>query len=217
MITDDEYLERVVAGINALANPGADVQWNVKLAGRQFDVVVKFEAGPYRFLVLIEVKDHTRKTSVDAIEAMVTKAKDQLANKIVFFSKAGYQAGAIEVAKKHGVDLFQIEFAEGALDDRRNSTVLKFPINRDGTLGAVEVLQEAKLQDEGIKVGNPVLAIQIQECSLIYDNGKRYDLPTEPTQMQYYAQKSRFADGRTLEEAIGPIAQVPLPEGQSTL
>ena len=45
MISDDEYLERLVAGIQAVSTDGADVRWNEELNGRQFDVVVRFKMG----------------------------------------------------------------------------------------------------------------------------------------------------------------------------
>lgn len=40
MITDDEYLERIVAGIQAATTSGAEVTWNEIIDERQFDVCV---------------------------------------------------------------------------------------------------------------------------------------------------------------------------------
>ena len=37
MISEDEYLERVVAGIHAASSADADVCWNEVINGRQFD------------------------------------------------------------------------------------------------------------------------------------------------------------------------------------
>ena len=46
MVSDDEYLERIVAGIQTVTTDGADVTWNETLNGRQFDVVVRFRSCP---------------------------------------------------------------------------------------------------------------------------------------------------------------------------
>ncbi|MDM7930031.1 hypothetical protein [Blastomonas fulva] len=50
MISDDEYLERIVAGIHAVTTEAADVTWNETINGRQFDVVVRFVVGTLRYL-----------------------------------------------------------------------------------------------------------------------------------------------------------------------
>ncbi len=116
MIGEDEYLERIVAGIHAVTSSDADVSWNEVINGRQFDVVVRFALGTLRYLVLIEVKNKTRRASAQDLDAFVTKARDQNSNKAVFVSAAGFQAGAIEVGKRHGVDLFQVSFDEEQLE-----------------------------------------------------------------------------------------------------
>lgn len=112
MISDEEYLERLVAGIQSVATRDTftAVNWNEKISGRQFDVVVRFEMALVRYLVLIEVKNHTRKTEARDIEAFITKAGDKHANKIIFVNRAGYQREALEVARRHGVELFSISF-----------------------------------------------------------------------------------------------------------
>ena len=45
MIGEDEYLERIVAGIHAITTSDADVSWNEVINGRQFDVVARFALG----------------------------------------------------------------------------------------------------------------------------------------------------------------------------
>jgi hypothetical protein len=107
MISDDEYLERIVAGIHAVSTDGADVRWNDVINGRQFDVVVRFKLGTLNYLVLVEVKNRIRKAQAEDLDAFVTKAHDQNANKAVFVTAAGFQEGAVAVAKRHGIDLFR--------------------------------------------------------------------------------------------------------------
>ena len=110
MITDDEYLERVVAAIHAVTSDGAQVTWNEVIGGRQFDVTVRFTIGTLRYLVVIEVKNRNRPASASDLDGFVLKARDQNANKSVFVTAAGFQEGAKRVALRHGVDLFTVTF-----------------------------------------------------------------------------------------------------------
>lgn len=212
MIPEDEYLERIVRGINAISNPDAEVQWNANLGGRQFDVMLTFSSGPYKFLVLIEVKGKKRKVSADQLEAFVTKAGDKLANKVVFVSRSGFQSGAINVATKHGVDLFELEFEPGQLEDEadRSFVVMKRePGEKFSFLG----LTRSPPSAEQISVGQPTLTNAVIDCRLIYAGGSAQSLPTETTQMQYYAEKSLLSDGRTLREAIREVSTQEYPLG----
>ena len=116
MIGEDEYLERIVAGIHAVTTSDAKVSWNEVINGRQFDVVVQFNLGTLHYLVLIEVKNKKRRASAQDLDAFVTKARDQNSNKAVFVSAAGFQTGAIQVGRRHGVDLFKVSFDEAQLE-----------------------------------------------------------------------------------------------------
>ena len=124
MTGDDEYLERIVAGIQTMTTAGATVSWNEVINGRQFDVVVRFKLGTLRYLVLIEVRNRTRKTAASDMDAFVLKAGDQNANKAVFVTAAGFQDGAIIVAKRHGVDLFTLTFDEAGMHLPSQATFL---------------------------------------------------------------------------------------------
>src|SRR3546814_17856800 len=108
MISDDEYLERIVAGIHVVTTEGAEVIWHEKINGRPFDVVVRFQVGTLRYLVLIEVKNRSRKVTAELIESFVTNVRDQKPSKTVVVSAAGFQSGAVLVVDRHGVDLFQV-------------------------------------------------------------------------------------------------------------
>src|SRR3546814_9627973 len=68
MIKEDEYLERVVAGIHAVSSGDAEVIWNESINGRQFDVVVRFQLGTLAYLVLVEVKNRSRRASAQRSE-----------------------------------------------------------------------------------------------------------------------------------------------------
>ncbi len=194
MISDDEYLERIVAGIHAVTTDDADVTWNETINGRQFDVVVRFVVGTLRYLVLVEVKNRTRKASVEDLDAFINKARDQLASKAVFVTAAGYQSGALAVAERHGVDLFTVAFDERELVISPNNTyfVMRNPNAPDIPDGAVPEL----------KIGDLENVLVIEQATLIYSNRTRWVMPDEPSQMEYYVEKTLLDDGATLNEIL---------------
>ena len=206
MISDDEYLERLVAGIHAVTTAAADVRWNEILNGRQFDVAVRFKHGTLSYLVLVEVKNRTRKATASDVEAFVTKARDQSANKAVFVTAAGFQSGAIEVAKRHGVELFTV-----TVDD---STPVISPTQSVVVLsrGPTPAAMPPKLE-----LAEPQLIANILSVTLTYIGGSKASLPTEQTQMRYYASKSLFADGQSIMDHIEsrPIFNLGLNESRS--
>jgi len=203
LISDAEYLERIVAGIHAVTTTEAEVTWNEIIDGRQFDVVVRFKLGTLRYLVLIEVKNRTRKASAPELEAFVTKTQDHKANKAVFVTAAGFQSGAITVAKRHGIGLFTLTFDNDNLhlSDKSSRLVLS-------KKGAEDI-------PPIIEIGEPELVANIESVTLNYATGKKKDMPKEPSQMTYYTGKTTLEDGRTIDLVLqqAPIADVVL--GQS--
>lgn len=198
MITPDEYLERVVAGIHSVTSEGAHVTWNSVINGRQFDVVVQFSLGTLQYLVLVEVKNRTRRASASDLEAFTLKARDQLASKAVFVSAAGFQSGAIEVAKRHGVDLFTVKFDEDNLGLSPSMSFL--------TITKKDKIGEAPhwSMDDASKVNF------LERICLVYADGRTFDVPDEPTQSLYYAQ-SQLSDGRSLHQLL---QEIPIPEAE---
>lgn len=157
MIRDDEYLERIVAGIHAVTTTGADVTWNEKINGRQFDVVVRFKLGTLRYLVLAEVKNKTRKAEASDIDAFVNKARDQNANKAVFVTAAGFQDGAVAVAKRHSVDIFTVTY-----DDELPCV----PETANWILSFIDILPKDILPT--VSFGEPHLIANIENITLLY-------------------------------------------------
>jgi hypothetical protein len=206
MISDDEYLERLVAGVQAVSTDGADVRWNDELNGRQFDVVVRFKMGTLRYLVLIEVKNRTRKADTEDLDAFVSKARDQNANKAVFVTAAGFQSGAIEIAKRHGVELFTLSFDETNIQLPQNATWISMRNPR--------APRDAKPE---FSIGKPELVANIEHASLTYGDGSEVEIPSEQSQMNYYFLKTKLPDGRTLDAITQkiPIPDVQLGKSQS--
>lgn len=204
MISDSEYLERVVAGIHALTTAGAEVSWNEVINDRQFDVVVRFKLGSLSYLVLIEVKNRTRKATASDMDAFVLKARDQNANKAVFVTAAGFQDGAVRVAKRHGADLFTLTFDETRLHLPSEGTFI--------TLSRGPVASEIAL---GFSVGEPNLIANIEDATLVYADGEQFDLPTECSQMDYYARNTSLQDGRSLCDLMETAALTRIGLGES--
>jgi hypothetical protein len=97
--------ERLVAAIHHAESTGANVVWNDVIDGRQFDVTVRFQFGLHSYLTVIECKDYASKVSVDKVDALVTKARDVNANKVILISSKGFQSGCFPVAERHGIQL----------------------------------------------------------------------------------------------------------------
>lgn len=104
--------ERLIAAIHQVDAQGAQISWNETINGRQFDVVLRFSIGSYRYLTVIECKDQKRSVSVDEVEAFVTKSRDAGADKAVLVSSSGYQEGAFQVAERHHIELFGLSFVK---------------------------------------------------------------------------------------------------------
>lgn len=122
--------ERLVGAINAAEQRGAVVKWSEKINGRQFDVTVRFKHGLYEFLTVVECKDHSKPVPAEKVDALVTKARDAGADKAVMVAASGFQAGAVEVARRHNVQLFTLktlaETPEGKLTDELTPVLCVF-------------------------------------------------------------------------------------------
>jgi hypothetical protein len=125
--------EKVVAAIHRLKCEGALVQFDEKIIGqlskrkRQCDVTLRFSNGYYDFLLVVECKDKNRPVKVEEVEALCQKLRDIRADKGVIVSAHGFQAGAVAVAEKTGVDLFTLKEIKGDWTARLRQEVIRFP------------------------------------------------------------------------------------------
>lgn len=188
MLSEDRFYEILTAALSREQIPSAQVDWNVKLNGRQFDVLAKIPAGPHTLVIAYEVKKHGRRVEVKDIEAFITKAKDVLASKLVFVSSNGFQSGCLDVGRRHGLDMFELSL------NPPDETVLP-----DGAY----VLN-------GQIVGPPIFQIlpkeagnEFEAVTLIYEDGSRVSVPDETTQMHYCLERA-LVGGRSLLEIIDP-------------
>lgn len=153
-----QHFERLVAAIHQVANQGADVRWNEKIAGRQFDVTIRFRQGLYDYLTVVECKDYEKAVPVDRVEAFVTKAADVQAHHAVMASTSGFQEGAQEVARRH------------------NMTLIHVTDSSDIDLSCMFGARWAGTTD----------ALHIQRVEFEYADGERKPLPEESHAFTYY-------------------------------
>ena len=117
-ITSSEFEEQVAAW---LKEAGSDctrfsVSHQERVQGKsgsyKLDVFAEFEclAGA-TIQVLVECKMHKSKVKRDTVQNVHAKLQDIGANKAMIFALSGFQAGAIEYAKKNGIAL--IKFSDG--------------------------------------------------------------------------------------------------------
>ncbi|MFC4238270.1 restriction endonuclease [Thalassospira xianhensis] len=194
MISEDKYLERIVAGIHSATSEGADVTWNEIIDDRQFDVTVRFQIGTMRYLVLVEVKNKNRKSSASEIEAFVTKTRDYNSNKSVFVTAAGFQSGAIKVAQKHGIELFTVKFNQE-----------KFVLSEAQSHVLIRHRKAQTSEEMKIELGPPTPVEIITDIVLHYTSGKKAKLPQDPSQLEYYVANTVLSDGKTIDQVIREI------------
>ena len=74
----------------------------------EIDVRASFSALGVSFLVLIECKRYSRPVDREAVQLLHAKIASTGAHKGILFSTSGFQSGAIEYARVHGIALVQI-------------------------------------------------------------------------------------------------------------
>lgn len=111
-----KMFERIVAAIHVAEQKGAAVQWDEKINSRQFDVTIRFKHGLYEYLTVVECKDYAKPVPAEKIDALVTKSRDAGADKAIMVAASGFQEGAIQVAKRHGIQLFSLKTLSSTAD-----------------------------------------------------------------------------------------------------
>ncbi|MCC7385957.1 MAG: restriction endonuclease [Deltaproteobacteria bacterium] len=75
----------------------------------EIDVLVEFEIlGGASMRMLVECKRHRRRVQRDVVLALKSKLDELSAHKGMLVSTAGFQSGAIDYAKEHGIALVEI-------------------------------------------------------------------------------------------------------------
>jgi len=153
--------ERVVAAVHKFRDQGAEVKWDEKIAGRQVDVSVRFERGGYRYLLLIECKNYKDAVPVKEVEAFVTKSRRLGANKAIIVAANGFQKGAEDEARYHGIELYTLKETRGTWPTEFITTkepgvqvygIVLWPADRPAPLilpNRLDVLGELRFDVEG--------------------------------------------------------------------
>jgi restriction endonuclease Mrr len=101
----------LVTAVHQAADEGAEVRWNDKINGRQFDVTIRFKKGLYEYLTVVECKNYETPIPVEKVEAFDTKASDAHADRAVMASTSGFWRGAQDVAARHHT--IELEYSDG--------------------------------------------------------------------------------------------------------
>lgn len=117
---DGSTLERLV--VDLLTEAGKDLE-GFRVEHREvlrapdgryeIDATARFSALGVDFLVLVECKDHLRPVEREDIQVLADRMRATGAQKALFVATNGFQRGALEYAKAHGIALVRI--LEGAL------------------------------------------------------------------------------------------------------
>ena len=165
--------EKLVAEIHRAELQGAEVCWNDEIEGRQFDVIVRFTAGFYSYLTVIEVKHHVDPLKVESVDAFVTKMRDVKANKGIIVSSSGFQRGCYEVARRHGIELLTLTEVLNAPEGQISGTLRPGLLIHSFVLLCGDSLQEViPLPEE-----RNILSFLLKETQLTF-GGKRQSLET---------------------------------------
>jgi restriction system protein len=79
----------------------------------RIDVTLRFSQLGVQFVVLVECKDHARPVEREDVQVLADKKRAAGAHKAIVFSTNGFQRGAIDYARSHGIAL--VRLLEGAL------------------------------------------------------------------------------------------------------
>lgn len=74
----------------------------------QIDILGEFNAMGIKFKIIVECKMYTRPVEREKVCVLYEKQQSLGANKSVLMSTSGFQSGAVQYAKAHGITLIQI-------------------------------------------------------------------------------------------------------------
>ncbi len=105
--------EHIIERLQRAFHPGADIQSDVRLPGRnsgvlrQIDIAVKQKVGAETLLIVVECKHWGRKVDVKAVEAFAGVKEDVGAHCGVMISARGFSNGAENLAERKQISLYR--------------------------------------------------------------------------------------------------------------
>jgi restriction system protein len=91
------------------------------------DVTARFDALGADFLVLVECKHLKRPVERDVVQVLADKVRSVGAQKGMLFATAGFQRGALEYARRHGIALVQVADGRTSYETRSAGPTRSFP------------------------------------------------------------------------------------------
>jgi restriction system protein len=109
----------------------SSVKHNVKLPGSdgvyQIDVLAEFEALGAKFRVLIECKHQKHPIKREIVQILHDKIRSTGSQKGMIFATTGFQKGALEYAKDHGIALVQVTSGKYTYEARSKDGLFVVP------------------------------------------------------------------------------------------
>jgi len=127
---------------------GADGEYEI-------DISVRFEALGGNFLVLVECKHHKNPIKRDVVQVLNDRVRSVGAQKGMIFSTAGFQRGAIEYAKQHGITLVKVADGKTSYFTRAEGPTI-YPEWLPSYVGWIISLSDENLETQSlIDIKNP--------------------------------------------------------------
>lgn len=228
--TSFEQLTReVFAKMEDLTKMGATVTHNVVLKGKagidhQIDVYVEFKAGDIPYGTVVSCKDHrgpVKKSHVMELNELLKDLSGQPRGIIV--SRGGFQKGAIEYARHHGIELYQLrekqdEDWDGLIQQVGITVNIRVP-HYEMTAAELDTQwAKTKLQEMGITGGSWNFTSEggwRKDCPMLSGRDTTWDeifkphMPAEPNTLKKVHIEFDGGDRPVREVAGFPLPSIP--------
>jgi|GEM_PF-1821487 len=165
-----------------------DVTLSGKFLDHQVDVYWRFESAGIEYSTVVECKDWNRRLEQEKLLAFSAKLEDLNNPKGVMVTRSGYQSGAVEYAKKHGIYLYEL-FEEPPLTMTEGSfatfKVTPYVFKNDGltsvNLMAEWTRYEPEYSENKYQPDNEWVMDQIRQTGThVKDELQKWNLPLQP-------------------------------------
>ncbi|MCM0599120.1 restriction endonuclease [Periweissella fabalis] len=118
----------LIEKLSKQGNSFENIQHNQKLIGEantpnQVDITFDYVVDGVKIPMIVECKDYSRNVSKDRIATLSSIANEDLGMSGIFMAKSGFQKGAIEYAKSHGIDVYKVNHVDDANWDNRMKNI----------------------------------------------------------------------------------------------
>lgn len=134
------------------------IQHDVKMIGaagvkHQIDVYWTFKRGGVDYKVAVECKDYSSKVSIEKIRAFHSILHDLGNVHGIVASRAGFQSGAAQYAKKYGIQLMEIrQPKDGDWEGRLRNISFQLSMRSVGKIRTGLVINKRKAEEMGVTI-----------------------------------------------------------------